>query len=261
MQSAVRVGSGRGGRVILIGAGPGDPELLTVKAVRALSTAEVVLIDDLVSREILVHVPAGARVVEVGKRGGCRSTPQAFIERLMVRLAKNGRVVARVKGGDPFMFGRGGEEMLALRRAGIACDIVPGVTAGMAVPAACGIPVTHRSVSRAVTFVTGHASDDAAPDWARLAASGATLVIYMGVARLGLICAALLAAGMCPDTPAAAIEQGTLPAQREVVATLGTLPARAAAARIGSPAIIVIGDVVALAHSQWGEAPSMERAA
>jgi len=261
MNSAGRDCGKFGGRVFLIGAGPGDPELLTLKAVRALGLADVILIDDLVSRDVLAHASPEARIVEVGKRGGCRSTSQAFIERLMLRLAKGGKVVARVKGGDPFMFGRGGEEMLALRKAGVPCEIVPGITAGMAVPAACGIPVTHRAIARGVTFVTGHGSDDAGPDWARLAASNTTLVIYMGVARMGKICAALLAAGMRPETPAAAIEQGTLPAQHEVVATLGTLVSRAAAEKIGSPAIIVIGDVVALARSQWSEVSAVERAA
>ena len=148
MDVAGRNGVKRGGRVFLIGAGPGDPELLTLKAVRALSTADVVLVDDLVSRAVLVHVSPAARVFEVGKRGGCRSTPQAFIERLMLRLARAGNVVARVKGGDPFMFGRSGEEMLALRQAGIECEAIPGITAGMAVPATCGIPVTHRAAWR-----------------------------------------------------------------------------------------------------------------
>ncbi len=261
MELAARIGGTRGGRVFLIGAGPGDPELLTLKAVRALATADVVLVDDLVNRAVLVHVSPMARVVEVGKRGGCRSTPQAFIERLMLRLARGGKVVARVKGGDPFMFGRGGEEMLALRRAGIECEVVPGITAGMAVPATCGIPVTHRALARGVTFVTGHSSDGVQPDWKHLAASGTTLVIYMGMMHLATICAALLAAGMRPNMPATVIEQGTMPAQREIIVTLATLARRAAAEKFLSPAIIVIGDVVALAHSQRSEAPSMERAA
>ena len=179
----------------------------------------------------------------------------------MLRLARGGKVVARLKGGDPFIFGRGGEEMLALRRAGIEYEVVPGITAGMAVPAACGIPVTHRALARGVTFVTGHGIDGAAPDWKHLAASGMTLVVYMGMMHLAAICAALLAAGMPPNMPAAAVEQGTLPSQREIIATIATLPLRAAAEEFRSPAIIVIGDVVALAHSQRSEVPSMERAA
>ena len=151
------------GRVCLIGAGPGDPELLTLKAVRALAAADVVLIDDLVDRRVLEHAPQ-ARVIAVGKRGGCKSTPQAFIEKLMVRLARRGAVVARVKGGDPFVFGRGGEEVLALAAAGIECSVIPGITAGVGVPASLGIPVTHRDLARGVTFVTAHSRDGGAPD-------------------------------------------------------------------------------------------------
>jgi uroporphyrin-III C-methyltransferase len=261
MDPAVRHRAGSGGRVYLIGAGPGDPELLTLKAARALARADVVLIDDLVDRGVLEHAPTQVRVVEVGKRGGCRSTPQAFIERLMVRLARSGKVVVRVKGGDPFVFGRGGEEVLALTAAGVTCEVVPGITAGIAVPAACGIPVTHRAMARGVTFVTGHTSDGAGPDWAALAASGTTLVIYMGLAHIGSICTALLGAGMRPAMPAAVIQEGTLPGQRQVTATLATLAGRAVAEQICSPAIIVIGDVVALARSQRSGASPMERAA
>ena len=196
-------------------------------------------------------------MVEVGKRGGCRSTPLAFIERLILRLARGGQVVARLKGGDPFIFGRGGEEMLALRRVGIEYEVVPGITAGMAVPAICGIPVTHRALARGVTFVTGHGSDGAAPDWKHLADPGG----LHGKMHLAALCASLLAAGMPPNMPGAVVEQGTWPSQREIIGTITTLPLRAAAEKFRSPAIIVIGDVVALAHSQRSEAPSMERAA
>ncbi|MCW5575118.1 MAG: uroporphyrinogen-III C-methyltransferase, partial [Burkholderiales bacterium] len=143
------------GKVWLVGAGPGDPELLTLKAARVLGGADVVLVDDLVDPRVLAHVRPGARIVEVGKRGGCRSTPQAFIEKLMIRLARRGTVVARLKGGDPFVFGRGGEEAETLARAGIACEVVSGITSGIAVPAALGIPVTHRELARGVSFVTG----------------------------------------------------------------------------------------------------------
>lgn len=232
------------GKVYLVGAGPGDPELLTLKAVRCLACADYILIDDLVDRAILSHAAASARVIHVGKRGGCKSTPQAFIERLMIRLARRGHTVARVKGGDPFVFGRGGEEMLALARTGIACEVVPGVTAGIGVPAALGIPVTLREVARGVTFVSGHTSDGAAPDWAALAKTGTTLVIYMGMKHLPEITAALLAAGMAHDTPAAAIQNGTHVHQVHVVASLATLAAAARAAHIASPALIVIGRVV-----------------
>ena len=193
----------RPGKVFLIGAGPGDVELLTLKAVRALSSADVVLIDDLANREVLQFARPQARVIAVGKRGGCRSTPQAFIERLMVRYARQGKIVARVKGGDPFVFGRGGEELEALEAAGIRCEVVSGITAGTAVPAALGIPLTHRDCTRGVTFVTGHTRNGAEPDWRALAASGTTLVIYMGIARLARICRQLVAAGLRPDMPAA----------------------------------------------------------
>ncbi|HEY4371235.1 MAG TPA: uroporphyrinogen-III C-methyltransferase [Burkholderiales bacterium] len=241
------VGNGAG-LVYLVGAGPGDPELLTLKAVRALARADVVLIDDLVNRAVLEHARAGARIIEVGKRGGCKSTPQAFIQRLMLRLARNGHVVARVKGGDPFMFGRGGEEIEALRAAGVPYEVISGVTAGIAVPAALGIPVTHRAHAVGVTFVTGHTQDGGGPDWRALARTGTTLVIYMGMANLPRICAALLEAGMRADMPAAAIQSGTLATQRQAVATLATLEQAVACERLGSPAILVIGEVAALAQ-------------
>jgi uroporphyrin-III C-methyltransferase len=237
------------GKVFLVGAGPGDPELLTLKAVRALGAADVILIDALVNRAVLAHVRLDARVVEVGKRGGCKSTPQAFIERLMVRLAKSGRVVARVKGGDPFVFGRGGEELECLRAAGIACEVVSGITAGIGVPASLGIPVTHRDCAAGVTFVTGHTKGaDHAPNWPALAAGGTTLVIYMGIGNLPAIRAALLAGGMRADMPAAAIQSGTLDGQRQVIATLDTLQQRIAAAGLTSPAIVVVGEVVRMAR-------------
>ncbi|HSD41238.1 MAG TPA: uroporphyrinogen-III C-methyltransferase [Burkholderiales bacterium] len=236
------------GKVWLIGAGPGDPELVTLKAVRAMGEADFVLHDDLVNRAILAHARAGARIVHVGKRGGCRSTPQAFIERLMVRLARRGAVVARLKGGDPFVFGRGGEELAALRAGGVECEVVSGVTAGIGVPAAAGIPVTHRGVARGVAFVTGHTRDGAAPDWSSLARSGLTLVVYMGVATLPGVVADLRAGGMADATPAAVIQHGTTSRQRLLVTTLAELPAAVTAAGLASPAILVIGAVVATAQ-------------
>jgi uroporphyrin-III C-methyltransferase len=236
------------GKVYLVGAGPGDPELLTLKAVKALARADVVMLDDLVDRRVLDYAP-GARVIEVGKRGGCTSTPQAFIERLMVRLASHGNVVARIKGGDPFVFGRGGEEALTLARAGIECEVIPGITAGIGVPAALGIPVTHRGLARGVTFVTGHTRDGSGPDWAALARTDTTLVIYMGMQRVVEITAALQAAGMPATTPAAAIQNGTTEFERHVIATLATLADAARAALLGSPSLIVIGEVVGLARA------------
>ena len=249
------------GRVYLIGAGPGDPELLTLKAVRLLGSADVVLVDDLVDRRILAHVRPGARVIEVGKRGGCRSTPQRFIERLTVRCARAGLIVARLKGGDPFLFGRGGEEALALVRAGIKVEIANGVSAGIAAPSAAGIPVTHRGACAGVAFITGHSADGSGPDWHALVRSRTTLVVFMGVTTLPAIVERLLGAGMPQATPAAAVERATLPDQRVLRATLAELPALAASAELRSPATIVIGEVVGLADVLGGVAPAPDFAA
>jgi len=235
------------GKVFLVGAGPGAADLLTVRAVRALARADVVLVDDLVDAAVLEHVPTGARVVRVGKRGGCRSTPQAFIERLMARHARQGRIVVRLKGGDPFVFGRGGEELLFLRARGVEVEVVPGITSGIAVPATLGIPVTHRGCTLGVTFVTGHTRDDGEPDWQALARTGTTLVIYMGLARIGAICGGLLAGGLAATTPVAVVARGTLADQRQVIGTVADIAARVATAGIRSPALIVVGDVVSLA--------------
>ncbi|HZV62880.1 MAG TPA: uroporphyrinogen-III C-methyltransferase [Methylophilaceae bacterium] len=247
------------GKVYLIGAGPGDPDLITVKALKALASADVVLLDDLVNRELLQHAPK-ARVIEVGKRGGCKSTPQHFINRMMVALAEQGQVVARLKGGDPFLFGRGGEELLALRAATIPVEVIPGVTSGIAAPANIGIPVTHRELSHGVTFITGHTQNDQTPDWRALVLGGTTLVIYMGMKRLASIVTDLLAAGMAMDTPAAAIHQGTLPQQRHVVSTVAQLPMAVQQEGLTSPGIIVVGDVVRLAYSK-GTLDALEVAA
>ena len=233
------------GKLLGIGVGPGDPELMTLKAARALAAADIVLVDELVNRGCLAHVRFDAKIIEVGKRGGCRSTPQAFIERLLILHAKENKNVVRLKGGDPFVFGRGGEEAEALRAAGIDVEVIPGITAGTAVPAAVGIPVTHREAARGVTFVTGHTKDGAEPDWAALAHSRTTLVIYMGLKNLPRITAALAAAGMDPATPACIVENGTRPDQKQRVATLGTLTAEGFA----GPALIVIGEVVRFARA------------
>lgn len=236
------------GKVTLIGAGPGDPELLTLKAVRALGAADVVLVDDLVNRAVLQHAQQ-ARIVEVGKRGGCKSTPQHFINRMMIALAQQGQNVVRLKGGDAFLFGRGGEEMLALRAAGIAMEVVPGITSGTAVPASLGIPVTHRGYTHGVTFVTGHTQDGSPVNWRALVEGGTTLVVYMGMKNLPEIVSGLLEAGMAGEMPAAIIQQGTLPEQKQVVSTVASLPLAAKQSGMASPALIVIGDVVRLANS------------
>jgi uroporphyrin-III C-methyltransferase len=231
------------GKVYLIGAGPGDPELMTLKAARALRLADVVLIDELVNRGCLAHARSDVRVIEVGKRGGCTSTPQAFIEKLMVLHCREGKTVARLKGGDPFIFGRGGEEAEKLKSYGIDVEVIPGVTAGTAVPAAAGIPLTHRDIAHGVTFLTGHTSESE-PDWKALVRSGMTLVIYMGLRNVERIASRLRTAGMDPRTPACIIENGTLRSQRHQVATLAEL----SGAGFSGPAIIVIGEVASFAR-------------
>jgi len=231
------------GKVYLIGAGPGDPELMTLKAARALGVADVILIDELVSRGCLAHARSDAKVIEVGKRGGCKSTPQAFIEKLLVLYASENRIVARLKGGDPFVFGRGAEELAALEAAGIEVEIIPGITAGIGVPAMLGIPVTHRALARGVMFVTGHTKDGTEPDWRNLARPGTTLVIYMGLRSFERTRQALLAK-FGPHKPACIIENGTLKTQRHAVGTLGTLSSQG----FQGPAIIVVGEVVRFAR-------------
>ncbi|MGQ7814700.1 uroporphyrinogen-III C-methyltransferase [Metapseudomonas furukawaii] len=232
------------GKVWLVGAGPGDPELLTLKAVKALGRADVVMIDDLVNPAILEHCP-DARVVRVGKRGGCRSTPQAFIHRLMLRYARQGKCVVRLKGGDPCIFGRGSEEADWLAQHGVESELVNGITAGLAGATGCGIPLTLRGVSRGVTLVTAHTQDDSSLNWQALAQTGTTLVIYMGVARLTDIRDGLLAGGMAPGMPVAMIENASLPQQRECRSTLVHMQADAQAFALKSPAILVIGEVAA----------------
>lgn len=249
------------GRVALVGAGPGDPELLTLAAARALRAADVVLVDDLVNRAVLEHTRPGTRVIAVGKRGGSRSTPQAFIERLMIQEARAGHNVVRLKGGDPFLFGRGGEESAHLRAAGIEVKVIAGVTSGLAAPMAAGISVTHRQGSPGVVFVTGHEKDGSAEriDWAALAASGLTLVIYMGVANAGRIQQRLLEAGMSGAVPIAAIASATLAEQRIASGTLGTLAETLEQQAIGSPAILVIGEVARAAAGQLQELATTAR--
>lgn len=236
------------GTVTLVGAGPGDPELLTLKAVRAIASATVLLVDDLVNEAVLVHASPRARIVPVGKRGGCKSTPQAFIEKLMLMAAREGEVVVRLKGGDPFIFGRGGEEVEYLESEGIRVQVVNGITAGLGGMTALGAPLTHREHAHGVVFVTGHAKPgDIGTDWKALATTvheaKLTLVIYMGVSGAADIQAQLLT-GLPASTPLAIIQHATLPQQRHAVSTLGALTDTIARERLGSPAVIVIGDVV-----------------
>lgn len=232
------------GKVWLVGAGPGDPELLTLKAVRALQQAQIVMIDDLVNPAVLEHCP-NARVISVGKRGGCRSTPQAFIHRLLLRYSRQGKCVVRLKGGDPCIFGRGSEEADWLQQFGIEVEMVNGITAGLAGATNCGIPLTLRGVSRGVTLVTAHTQDDSTLNWAALAQGGTTLVVYMGVAKLSEIQDSLLAGGMRRDMPVAMIENASLPSQRECRSNLSDMQLDANEFQLKSPAILVIGEVAA----------------
>ncbi|MNG02469.1 Siroheme synthase [compost metagenome] len=204
------------------------------------------MIDDLVNPTVLEHCP-GARVIRVGKRGGCRSTPQEFIHRLMLRYARQGRCVVRLKGGDPCIFGRGGEEAEWLAARGIDSELVNGITAGLAGATNCGISLTLRGISRGVTLVTAHTQDDSSLNWSALAQSGTTLVVYMGVAKLADIREGLLAGGMNDAMPVAMIENASLPHQRECRSTLGQMQADARAFELKSPAILVIGEVAAAA--------------
>ena len=237
-----------GGSCTLVGAGPGDPELLTLKALKAIQNATVLFVDDLVSNEIVAFAAPGARVVYVGKRGGCKSTPQAFIEKLMVMAVSEGERVVRLKGGDPFIFGRGGEEVEHLQAAGIDVRVINGITAGLAAATSLGVPLTHRQHAHGVVFLTGHARPgQASTDWAALAATAAqarlTLVIYMGVTGSQHIQDELLR-GLPPYTPVAIIQNASLPAQRHAVTTLGSLRATIEQQQLQSPSVIVVGDVL-----------------
>lgn len=239
----------RQGVVYLVGAGPGDPGLLTVRAAELLAAADVIIHDRLIPHGALGLAKPGCTIIPVGKEGGGPSTPQDRINDLLVEHAAAGNSVVRLKGGDSFVFGRGGEEGLVLREAGIDFEVVPGVTSGIAAPAAAGIPVTQRGMSSAIALVTGHedpTKGETSLDYAGLAAFPGTLALYMGVSRLASITSSLIEAGRRPDEPAAVIHRGTLPGQRTVVATLATLAERAAAEGIKAPAITLIGEVASL---------------
>ena len=230
------------GRVTLVGAGPGDADLLTLKAARALSSADLVLYDHLVSDDVLQHVAAGAERIYVGKQSRNHTLPQEGIIELMVRLAQSGRSLVRLKGGDPYIFGRGGEEAEALAAAGIACDTVPGISAAQGAAASAGIPLTHRDHAAMLVFATGHLQGEegertVALEWAALARPRQTVVIYMGVGTLPTICTQLIAHGLPVSTPAAMIERATLPGQRSIVGTLQTLPALSVAHGVHPPAL------------------------
>ena len=236
------------GRCTLVGAGPGDPELLTIKALKAIQNATVLFVDDLVSSEIVAFAQPDARIVYVGKRGGCKSTPQAFIEKLMLMAVSEGENVVRLKGGDPFIFGRGGEEVEHLQAAGIDVSVINGITAGLAAVTSLGVPLTHRQHAHGVVFLTGHAKPGKQKtDWAALAATAAqaqlTLVIYMGVTGSQHIQDELLQ-GLPAHTPVAIIQNASLPAQRHAVTTLALLRATIEQQKLQSPSVIVVGDVL-----------------
>jgi len=246
--------------VSLVGAGPGDPELLTLRALRRIEAADVILCDDLVDRRVLALASPKARLLHVGKRGGCPSTEQQFIHELMIREARQGAKVVRLKGGDPFVFGRGGEEADALRAAGIEVEVVSGLTSGLAGPASVGIPVTDRRHAPGVALITGHNGEGGrSPDWAALARSGLTLVIYMGVARCECIVAALRAGGLAADTPAAVVSAAHTERQRHAVCTLDTLALTLQDEGLTSPALLVIG-AVALQGLQALPQPLLQQA-
>ena len=234
--------------VQLVGAGPGDPDLLTLKAVKALQQATVIFVDDLVGEGVLEHANPQARIVRVGKRGGCRSTPQAFIERLMVRSARRGERVVRLKGGDPFIFGRGGEEVEHLQAVGLEVQVVNGITAGLAAVSSLNTPLTHRDHAHGVIFVTGHAREQGERlDWAELGRSAnslrLTLVVYMGMQGLERITAELQQ-GLPPHTPALVVQHAATSKQRQVSGPLGAIAPLARQAGLGSPAVVLVGDVL-----------------
>ena len=229
--------------VYLVGAGPGDPGLLTVRGAQLIATAEVIVYDRLTSPQIMALAPAGAELIDVGKRAGFVTMPQSEINRVLVDHGRRGVCVVRLKGGDPYVFGRGGEEALALLEAGVAFENVPGITSAIAAPAAAGIPVTLRNSALSFTVVTGHEDPGSAQvNWEALARTGGTIVILMGVGRIIAIAGRLLAGGLPPDTPVAAIRWGTTPEQEVTRTTLGGV----ATAGLASPSTIVVGDVAAL---------------
>lgn len=252
------------GTCTLVGAGPGDPELLTLKAVKAIQAATVLLVDDLVNEEVLKHASPQARIVHVGKRGGCKSTPQAFIEKLLINAVHEGETVVRLKGGDPFIFGRGGEEVEHLRQVGIEVTVINGITSGLAAISSLGAPLTHRAHAHGVVFVTGHAKPgDEGTDWRQLAATARdaklTLVIYMGVSGAEHIQNELLT-GLPADTPVAIIENASLPHQRQALTLLGSLSVTLSDTGLKSPSILVVGNVVQ-ACAQIFQSPSNQQTA
>jgi uroporphyrin-III C-methyltransferase len=238
------------GRVILVGAGPGDPGLLTVRAVEALRLADVVVHDGLIDRRVLDHAPAGAQRISVAKQRSRHTLPQSAINALIVAHVKAGSIVVRLKGGDPFVFGRGGEEVEAVRAAGLKVEVVPGVSAALGCAAEAMLPLTHRDWSSAVSFVAGQCKGLSEQDWSGLAGKGRTLVIYMGVANGDAIADKLMTDGLAPDLPVAVLERGTLPGARALRTVLADLGGMLKREQVVSPAIIVVGEVVLLSDAE-----------
>ncbi len=235
------------GWVYLVGAGPGDPELLTMKAARLIGEADVLVYDNLVSKAVLGLARPDAECIYAGKERGNHSIPQEQINQLLVRLAKTGKRVVRLKGGDPYIFGRGGEEVETLHADGVNFEVVPGITAAAGVGSYAGIPLTHRNHAQACVFVTGHLKDGSMNlDWPGLARRRQTVVIYMGLSGLSYLCEKLMEHGLPPDWPAAIVQHGTQPTQRTVTGTLTTLPELAKAANLRAPTLIIVGEVVTL---------------
>jgi uroporphyrin-III C-methyltransferase/precorrin-2 dehydrogenase/sirohydrochlorin ferrochelatase len=252
-------GSQVSGEVYLVGAGPGAADLLTLRALRLLRRADVVVYDRLVGPEILERVPARAERIFVGKMRDRHVLPQAEINALLIRLAQAGKRVLRLKGGDPFIFGRGGEELEALAAAGVPFQVVPGVTAALGCAAAAGIPLTHREHARTLVFVTGHTSaGEVDLDWPTLTRPGQTVVVYMGIKALASLCRRLIDHGLAAETPAAIVENGTLAHQQVVCGMLATLPALAAERRLCGPSLIIVGEVVHLRERLAGLAGALE---
>lgn len=239
------------GIVYLVGAGPGDPDLITVRGLRCLQRAEVLVHDRLVSPELLDEAPSSALRIDVGKEAGHHRCAQEEINALLVRHAQAGRIVVRLKGGDPFVFGRGAEEALACAAAGVAWEVIPGVTSATSVPARAGIPVTHRGIATSFAVVTGHCLGDDRVDWEALARVD-TLLILMGLSRLPEVADRLRAHGRDAGTPAAVISRGTLPEERVVVTTLGGLAEAVAREGLATPALVVVGEVVRLREALQG---------
>jgi uroporphyrin-III C-methyltransferase len=243
------------GKVYLVGAGPGEPDLLTVRAARVITQADAVVYDHLVGDGVMALVRPDAKRIYVGKEAGNHTLAQEEINALLVRLAEGGERVVRLKGGDPFIFGRGGEEILELIGSGIPFEVIPGITAASGAAAFAGIPLTHREVARSCVFATGHFHDGSCDlDWVALSRPQQTVVIYMGIGALPIISQQLIAHGLAGSTPAAAVRHATLPMQRTIVGTLADLPQRVAAAELKPPALLIIGGVVTLREQlNWFE--------